>query len=143
MSQKTTELAQLLRTAGFKATTGRIALLALLDKSLKPLSIKDMQAKMKSQELDQATIYRIVHALKNRGVIRQVDFQHSHAHYELSIHGHHHHLICRGCGKVVDLSDCNLKSLEKQILKVSKFANVTGHSLEFFGTCPSCFKKAK
>jgi Fur family ferric uptake transcriptional regulator len=132
-----------LRQAGFKATPGRVEVLELLDKSKKPLSIKDIKQSLKRGELDQATIYRMVNDLKQAGVIRQVDFLHDHAHYELAAHKHHHHLICEKCGKVADISKCNIGALEQEALKIGDFAKINHHSLEFFGICNSCAKKYK
>lgn len=139
--QKVTKFKETLKNAGSKATPGRLKVLKLLSKSAKPLSIKDIQGKLKNRKLDQATVYRMMSALEKSGLIRQVDFQHGHAHYELSGNQHHHHLICQSCGKVVDISKCNISSIEKQALKLAKFSTIHHHSLELFGTCSNCAKK--
>jgi Fur family ferric uptake transcriptional regulator len=131
----------LLRQAGFKATPGRLALLELFNKTEKPLSIKDIQKSLKQANLDQATIYRIISALESKGIIRQVDFQHGHAHYELTSREHHHHLICEQCGKIVDISKCDTSKVERQALKIGNFSKINKHSLEFFGICNICAKK--
>src|SRR5689334_18205952 len=120
----------LLRQAGFKATPGRLALLKLFDKTKKPLSIKDIQKKLKQTNPDQATIYRIISALESKGIIRQVDVQHGHAHYELTSREHHHHLICEQCGKMVDISKCDTSKVERQALKIGNFSQINKHSLE-------------
>lgn len=133
----------LLRQSGFKATPGRIAVLGLLSSSKKPLSITDILTNLKAKDLDQATIYRMMQAFEQKQLVRQIDFRHGHAHYELSTKNHHHHIICETCGKVVDISKCNISALEKEAVKMAKFAEVTHHSLEFFGVCENCAKKNK
>lgn len=130
----------ILRNAGFKATPGRIAFLELVYKARKPLSIQDVLVKLKKHAIDQATIYRIVDALQGKGIIQYVNMEHGHAHFELVSPLHHHHAICESCGKVVDISKCNIKHLEDEVLKVSNFKNLNRHSLEFFGLCKSCAK---
>ena len=87
--------------------------------------------------LNPATIYRALEALVNAGVVRKVDFQHSHTLYEL-IEGaqHHHHLLCQGCGKLEDVAGCDPKRLERTILRRSRdFKEIHSHSMEFFGRC--------
>lgn len=129
-----------LREAGFKATPGRVAFLELLAKAKEPLSIQDILAKLKNKSVDQATIYRIVDALRERGLIQYVNMEHGHAHIELVSPAHHHHAICQKCGTVVDISKCNIKNLENEVLKVSGFTKINRHALEFFGLCSSCGK---
>lgn len=133
----------LLRQAGFRATPGRIAFLELLRKSDKPLSIQDVLEKLKGNSIDQATVYRIVEALRDKGIIQYVNMEHGHAHFELVSPTHHHHAICQQCGKIVDISKCNIKSLETEVLAVSGFKKINRHALEFFGICDSCSKKKK
>jgi Fur family transcriptional regulator, ferric uptake regulator len=48
--------------------------------------------------------------------------------------GHHHHLICGGCGKT---EDCEMEELEKLIRRRLHF-KVTRHDLWFIGLCQSC-----
>lgn len=130
---------ELLRSVGQRATPGRVALLGVLDRSTKPLSIRAISEKMRPS-LDQATLYRALEALTHAGVVRRVDFQHDHAHYELAAgKTHHHHLICQQCGTVEDIEQCIGEKLTQEILKNStKFKTIKNHSLEFYGTCNRC-----
>lgn len=131
----------LLRDAGLKATPARLAVLNLLSMAKKPLSINDIKQDLKRHSsIDQATIYRIIKALEKKGLIKQVDFQHGHAHYELRTHDHHHHVVCENCGKVADISKCDTTDIEKQALKISGFSKINDHSLELFGLCNKCAK---
>jgi Fur family ferric uptake transcriptional regulator len=142
-SQQTRRLSALLRGAGFKATPHRLAVLALLEKSKKPLSIKKIRDQLRRKDLDQATLYRMVNALEQAGLLRAVDFRHSHAHYELEGgERHHHHIVCQSCGKLADIF-ADTSRLEAQALKMSKFAAITSHSLEFFGLCRACARALK
>jgi Fe2+ or Zn2+ uptake regulation protein len=50
---------------------------------------------------------------------------------------HHHHLVCSGCGKVVDFAGCALTDLEQRLLEETRF-DISGHLLEFYGLCPDC-----
>lgn len=128
-----------LRENNLKATPARLEILDVLTHAKKPLSINDVEAKLKGTDL--ATLYRTFETLKDLSLVNQVDFRHGHAHYELADREHHHHLVCQKCGKVADISKCDTSGLEKQALKISGFASINSHSLEFFGLCSSCKKK--
>lgn len=134
-------LSSWLKSAGLKVTAPRLAILKALNSAQQPLSAKGIfDALPKASRADQATIYRNLDSLLAENLIRQVNFQHDHNHYELA-ENHHHHTICESCGKVVDISQCDIASLEKQVKTVSGFATINHHALEFFGLCKKCAKK--
>jgi Fur family ferric uptake transcriptional regulator len=56
--------------------------------------------------------------------------------------GHHHHLVCTGCGQVVEFGDCLIKSIERELERMSGFC-IEGHWLELIGQCPKCRDHAK
>lgn len=131
----------ILKDAGFRVTTGRVAVLELLAVSPAPLTTKDILEKIKRARLDQATIYRMLTALKEKGIVQMVNMEHDHAHWELV--SHHHHAVCEKCGAVIDISKCDLHKLEEDIKKISGFTTIHRHSLEFFGLCAKCTKKSR
>jgi len=131
----------ILHKVGYKATPARLSVLKLLKEAKRPLSPQTIVEGV-SRDADQATTYRILKALKMAGVLRQIDFQHSHPHYELANMEDHHHLVCITCGAVEDVEGCDIESMEKNILRKSKkFRGIERHSLEFFGLCNKCSAK--
>jgi Fur family ferric uptake transcriptional regulator len=50
---------------------------------------------------------------------------------------HHHHLVCSGCGRVLDFTGCSLADLEQKLSQETNF-DINGHLLEFYGLCPDC-----
>lgn len=134
------KLTSILKTSGLKTTQERLSILEVLSKSKTPLSIRNIKEKLKETQVDQATIYRTIEALVEKKIVRPVNFQHDHNHYEIIDNSHHHHIICETCGKVVDISSCNTDSLEKEIKQIGNFATINNHALEFFGICKSCNK---
>ncbi len=144
MKQKThkTDFPALLREAGLKATPGRLSLLAFLSKEPKPLTVGAIKKKL-GNETDTVTLYRALEDFAEAGIVRRVDFEHSHAHYEIVAgREHHHHIICKKCDKVEDVHACESVGIEKNVLEKAKnFSTITSHSLEFFGICNQCVKK--
>ena len=137
-------LAKQLRDSGHKATPGRLAILKAIGSAAAPVSILDVSKKL-GNRVDRVTIYRALEALTKAGLVRRIDLQHPHTHYELSVEGdHHHHLVCKTCDAVEDINDLDQEDLEKLALKKSKLFNtVSSHSLEFFGMCKNCAQKSK
>ncbi len=129
----------LLRDAGLRATPGRIALLAVLERTSVPLTAAEIEKKLKGK-LNQVTVYRALEALIASGIVRRVNLEHDHAHFEL-VHGreHHHHAVCRSCGKVEDIEVPHTARPEHEALKrATQFAALDSYALDFFGTCKSC-----
>jgi Fur family ferric uptake transcriptional regulator len=132
---------EILRKSGHKATHSRLAILNAFKKNRNPMSAQEIIAAL-SSDIDQATVYRTINALKKNGVIKQIDLRHNHAHYELADTLEHHHLICLSCGRIEDVHRCGVETIQHAVLNGSKhFAEIRQHALEFYGICKSC--KAK
>ncbi len=128
-----------LRDVDLKATPARLALLSLLETTEEPLDIAMILAALKAQgiDVDQATVFRIINLLTEKGIVKQVQLREGKFRYEHAARGEHHHLYCERCGAIEDISDCNIESLEKEIGEKKQFL-VKSHSLEFFGVCQQC-----
>ncbi len=127
-----------LREKGCRATPARIAVLSLLQSEKRPLSVEKIIAGIGENDIDYVTAYRTVTLLKTLGLVRQIDFHHGHAHYELASLGDHHHVVCVKCDTVAEVERCNAKRMEQAVLQESGFSEITDHALEFFGVCKSC-----
>lgn len=89
--------ANALRQAGFRATYGRVALLEVLTKAARPLSVEAV-AKAVRGKLDLVNTYRALEALTVAGLVRRVDVGHRHIHYALARPSHHEHAFVCVCG---------------------------------------------
>jgi|SRR3989344_3195276 len=133
-----TNFTDALHLAGQRVTPARIAVLSVLEKEKRPLSVEKIIQTIGEKDIDYVTAYRTITALKKAGLVRQIDFQHNHAHYELASLGDHHHVVCTKCDKVADVANCGIEKMEKVALQESGFREITDHSLEFFGICKQC-----
>ena len=121
--------AELLRSAGLRATPGRLSLLEVLDKEPKPVTVQQLEKRMKGA-LNHVTLYRALEALTSAGIVARVDLGHDHAHYEL-VAGkpHHHHAICRDCGLIEDIEVPHSPSPEQEAMKKARnFAQIDRYS---------------
>lgn len=130
-----------LRASGKRMTRTRRAVLSVLERSQYPLSPTELYAQLKKHKvaIDLVTVYRNLVALKELGLVTQLELhQEGQVRYEMKEgRQHHHHIRCKGCGRIVDLLLCPLKKLTAVIEKETRFV-VGDHSLEFSGWCPRC-----
>jgi Fur family transcriptional regulator, ferric uptake regulator len=134
----------LLHQHKLRATPARLRVLSMLQKHNKPISIQDLHEQMRSLAVDQATLYRMLGVFTQKGIVRQIDLRHGHAHYELAGEGHHHHIICEVCGRIEDVSGCDFEPFVQEALRHSThFSRIDQHSIEFFGVCVPCQKARK
>ena len=129
-----------LHKAGYRATPARLAILKVLSQAKKPLNIRQIMDRLEGSKIDQTTVYRNINYLKDSGLILHIDFQHTHAFYELASKGDHHHVVCTKCDRVEDVNNCDLDKMTVKALNQSNFASISNHSLEFFGVCRPCQK---
>jgi Fur family ferric uptake transcriptional regulator len=128
-----------LRQNKLKATPARLGLLDIFEHAKKPLSVNDLEKKL-GGHVDKVTLYRNTEALGSLGLLKRIRLNDRQEYYELASQEHHHHLICEKCGKVADIEGCKIVANNKSLLKKSGFAEISSHSLEFFGICNNCKK---
>jgi Fe2+ or Zn2+ uptake regulation protein len=130
-----------LRKSGYKATPPRLAVLEAFKNSKQPLSAQEI-IDLLPRGADQVTVYRTLKSFKEKGIIKQIDLRHNHAHYELADIDEHHHIICVRCGRIEDVHHCGVEEIQDKVLRASKhFSEIRTHTLEFYGVCKSCIKK--
>jgi len=139
--QKMKSLHEILRKSGHKVTPARIAILGIFHKTKRPLSAQEIIDEL-PRDTDQVTIYRTLKSFKNKGIIKQIDLRHNHAHYELTDIADHHHIMCIRCGRIEDVQHCGVEEIQDKVIRSSKhFSEIKQHTLEFYGICKSCVKK--
>ncbi|MBI3953097.1 MAG: transcriptional repressor [Chloroflexi bacterium] len=84
-----------------------------------------------------ATVYRTLKILTEAGVLCRVLMDDGSLHYRLSGPGHHHHLVCVGCGAIQDFADSVVERVVSQLARAGSFT-VEGHWLEVYGRCAGC-----
>jgi Fe2+ or Zn2+ uptake regulation protein len=138
------KLEQKLRGRASKITGQRVAILEVMRLHQHPLTIKEIAAELPGRRCDLATIYRSMHLLVRMRMVARFDFGDGTARFELigdDAHAHHHHLVCTGCGAVVEIGECFPEELQQSIARRHGYKSVT-HKLEFFGLCPRCQRNA-
>jgi len=139
----TNELKGLLKEKGYKLTPQRRAVLNIImenpGKHLTTEEIYDL-VKIQCPDIGLATVYRTLQILNEMDLILKINLDDGCSRYEYNTHQddhEHHHLICSGCGKILEVNDDLLDSIERQIEKDFDFV-ITDHKVKFFGLCSKC-----
>lgn len=134
------DLIVLLKEAGLRVTEHRLAILSSISKVRQPITVYELVDTLRKKEnIDQATIYRNLSSLHTAGLIRRLDFNHGHAHYELETGRVSHQLVCSNCETVEKIEGVSIEDTIKKILKKSKkFKQTATHSMEIYGLCKNC-----
>jgi Fur family ferric uptake transcriptional regulator len=133
-----------LKKKGYKFTPQRKAILDVVqDRVGQHLSSEEIYdlVKVKSPEIGLATVYRTVQLLVELEILSKLSLDDGFVRYELNTHDedehHHHHLICSECGRIIEVKEDLLDSIEKDIEKKYAFL-IKDHKLKFFGLCETC-----
>jgi len=141
---KLKQIEESLSSKGFKITKQRKQILDFILKTKGHFEIEDIVYKMKKKNKDvsRATIYRTIGLLKELGFVEEVIKYDNKTIYEIAGKGHHDHLICIKCGKIIEFEDKNIEELQNKICKKYNFKPIY-HRLEIFGICEECQKGEK
>lgn len=134
-----TEAALMLREAGLRPTRQRTAIVEAIAGSGRPVTAQALHARLRRPGGGPglATIYRTLQALAQAGVIRTFPAGEGELAYKLCDPGHHHHLICEGCGAVVEIPSCEVEPWASRVARRRGFT-VSSHQAEIFGLCDRC-----
>jgi len=138
------KLLSVLKKHGYKLTPQRRAVLKVLSSSQEHLTPTDIFEKVQPEYpgIGLVTIYRLLQILTEFGLICEVRANDNSRRYLIRRQPeHHHHLICSGCGTVVEFTDCDLSGLGKRLSRETGF-EIETHLLEFVGLCQSCQEEA-
>ncbi len=84
-----------------------------------------------------ATVYRTLSTLAEAGEVDMLRTEDGEAIYRRCSDTHHHHLVCRVCGRTVEVEGPAVERWTSAIAAEHGYAEVS-HSLEIFGLCPTC-----
>lgn len=103
-------------------------------------SADDLLVRFRNQgnTISRATIYRTLEHLVESGLVRQLSLGRKHALFESSFtRCHHEHMICMGCGTVIEFTNEDIEKMLAEDCRRMDFAP-DRHSLQILGTCRKC-----
>ena len=130
--------AELLRQQGLQVTAQRLAVLAAV--SARPHGKADEIAGRVREQIgviSRQAVYDALGALVEKGLVRRIQPAGSPARYEDRVGDNHHHLICRGCGRMVDV-DCPVGDAPCLTAAADSGYEIDEAEVIYWGRCPDC-----
>lgn len=96
------------------------------------------QLRSRGETIGLATVYRTLQSMTESGeldAVRQPEGEVAYRRCEGT--GHHHHLICRNCGRAVEITGDHIEEWADRIAAQHGFRDA-GHELEIYGLCDQC-----
>ncbi|MBM4341484.1 MAG: transcriptional repressor [Deltaproteobacteria bacterium] len=104
-----------------------------------PLSPQELYRNLIKQKkkIGLTSIYRSLDLFESLGVVFKI-VNGSNVKYKIcEMDDHHHHIVCKKCGEVVELHFCHISDWSEKV-KESTGYEVTDHHLNFYGFCKNC-----
>jgi Fur family peroxide stress response transcriptional regulator len=139
------KFAEYCRAHGLSVTTQRLAIFEALASSREHPTAEQLHRAVQRRipTLSLATVYKSLEALKAIGAVSDVNPLHAQGRYEAALPGTgagrpHHHLVCTGCGKVLDLFDSRFDALN---VRDSQGFAIQAVRVQAEGLCPECQRR--
>ncbi|MGD0198877.1 MAG: transcriptional repressor [Solirubrobacteraceae bacterium] len=130
-----------LAAAGYRRGGARHSLIRLLAAQNCALSAAELQEALAREQrgVSRASVYRIIEELERAELVARIEVGHGIVRFEPIRHGagHHHHLVCNRCGRLMPFAD---EGLERELTRVSERVPlaVAEHEVILRGACASC-----
>ncbi len=137
------DLQEKLNQEGLRLTHPRRVVMSILKSATVPLSPQTIfqRSQETHEDIGLVSVYRTLDLLTELSLVRRIHGPQACIGYALASPGHHHHLVCRGCEKVIEFSGTSdLSDLIKKIESQTGFV-VEEHLLQLRGLCPECQKE--
>ena len=144
MMKKGLNNSQTIQMQGHFLTAQRRLLLELIRDSEGHLDAKELyqRARARDDSIGPATVYRTLNLFKELGLVDERRLGKVRCCYELKKSSEHQHLVCQGCGKVIEFQNPHFQKLIKAVQREHGF-KITKAELYLEGYCPNCEEKEK
>jgi Fur family ferric uptake transcriptional regulator len=130
-----------LQSAGCRRGGARTAVIEALARHDCAVTALDLEGELRGSEAEvgRASVYRALEQLEQLGLVQRIEVSRGTAGFErIDPTGHHHHhAICRDCGRMVPFEDPSLEKALAQVAGTMSF-DVTEHDVVLRGTCDRC-----
>ncbi len=130
------------KTVGIRSTRQRTAITALLGDIEEFRSAQELhdELRRRGEGIGLTTVYRTLQSLADVGKVDVLRTDTGESVYRQCSKGHHHHLVCRRCGRTVEVEGPTVEAWAETIAGEHGFTDIS-HTMEVFGTCRECARR--
>lgn len=129
---------QFLKRKHLKLTRPRLSVLDTALSARRHFEPEELVADLRAKAVSRATVYRTLALLLESGLLKEVIETNGRRIYE-PIHGlpHHDHLVCLGCGRIIEFMNSRIEALQEQVCRKFGF-RIVSHLHQIMGYCRTC-----
>ncbi len=133
-----------LNIAGKRVTNQRALIMEIIRQGEGHLDADEIyrRARERVPRLSLSTVYRTLLMLKKLGLVEELHFDEEHHHYELKPSAEHHHLICIGCGRVIEFHYPLSRYIKRSVPEAKGF-DIAETEVRMSGYCSKCRQSRK
>ena len=133
-----------LNVAGKRVTNQRALIMEIIRQGEGHLDADEIyrRARERVPRLSLSTVYRTLQMLKKLDLVEELHFDEEHHHYEVKPSAEHHHLICLGCGRVIEFNRPLSRYIKRNIPEAKGF-DIAETEVRMSGYCSKCRRSRK
>lgn len=126
-------------TTATRRTRQRTAVSDLLDELPEFRSAQQIHQMLRDQgsTVGLSTVYRTLQTLADAGQVDVLRTDDGESVYRRCSNSHHHHLVCRSCGRTVEVEGPTVEHWAASVAAQHGYTDPT-HTVEIVGTCSDC-----
>jgi Fe2+ or Zn2+ uptake regulation protein len=133
------DFAAVLRRSGVRVTSPRLSVLAALSDGPTHVSAEAIVSAVRARDghTSPQTVYNVLHTLTAAGLVRRIEPAGSPGLYELRVADNHHHVVCRRCGAIADIT-CVVGAAPCLTAADDSGYEIDEAEVIYWGRCPEC-----
>ncbi len=130
---------------GVRLATPRRQVMNVIDELGRPFSAGELLDAVEQADptVGRATVFRTLQLLCELALVERVRLEDGQDVYVTGhSHTHHHHLICKRCDDILEMSECGIEQFVKGVADRHGFV-AEDHTFDIYGICPNCRNSEK
>ena len=127
-----------------RSTRQKRALASVIDEAQEFRSAQELHEdlRLRGERVGLTTVYNQLRSLAEAGLVDTVRSPDGETLYRrCGTATHHHHLLCRVCGRTVEVAGAAIERWAERVAAEAGFVDVS-HTIEVVGTCPTCARRS-